>query len=113
VLVLGDRSGLTPECTTGETRDSADLRLPGVQSELARAVLAVGKPVALVLLLVALLLALVGGAAQWLLRTEAGTRWLLAHKPENPIYALLADELLEFLPSPMAERLLREFGEDN
>lgn len=40
-------------------------------------------------------------------------RWLLAHKPENPIYALLADELLEFLPSPMAERLLREFGEDN
>ena len=49
VLVLGDRSGLTPACTTGETRDSADLHLPGVQSELARAVLAVGKPVALVL----------------------------------------------------------------
>ena len=49
VLVLGDRSGLTLNCTTGETRDSADLRLPGVQSELAQALLAVGKPVALVL----------------------------------------------------------------
>ena len=49
VLVLGDRSGLTPNCTTGETRDSVDLRLPGVQGELAQAVLAVGNPVALVL----------------------------------------------------------------
>jgi beta-glucosidase len=35
VLVLGDRSGLTLDCTTGETRDSADLRLPGVQENLA------------------------------------------------------------------------------
>jgi beta-glucosidase len=38
-----------PSCTTGETRDSADLRLPGVQEELARAVLATGKPVVAVL----------------------------------------------------------------
>ncbi len=50
ILVLGDRSGLMPECTTGETRDSADLRLPGVQEDLARAVLATGKPVAAVLI---------------------------------------------------------------
>jgi beta-glucosidase len=49
VLVLGDRSGLTPDCTTGETRDSADLGLPGVQADLARAVLAAGKPVVAVL----------------------------------------------------------------
>jgi len=49
LLVLGDRSGLVPECSTGETRDSADLRLPGVQNELAQAVLAVGKPVVVVL----------------------------------------------------------------
>jgi beta-glucosidase len=49
ILVLGDRSGLTPECTTGETRDSADLRLPGVQEELARAIIATGKPVVVVL----------------------------------------------------------------
>ena len=49
VLVLGDRSGLTRDCSTGETRDSADLRLPGVQNELAQAILATGKPVAVVL----------------------------------------------------------------
>ena len=50
VLVLGDRSGLTPECTTGETRDSADLRLPGIQEELFQAIQATGKPVAVVLI---------------------------------------------------------------
>ncbi len=50
ILVLGDRSGLTPECTTGETRDSAHLRLPGVQEDLVKAVLAIGKPVAAVLI---------------------------------------------------------------
>lgn len=50
VLVLGDRSGLLPHCTTGETRDSASLRLPGVQNELAQAILATGKPVAVVLI---------------------------------------------------------------
>jgi beta-glucosidase len=49
VLVLGDRSGLLPDCTTGETRDSVDLRLPGVQGELAQAVFATGKPVVVVL----------------------------------------------------------------
>ena len=49
VLVLGDRSGLTPECTTGETRDSAALRLPGAQEELARRIIETGKPVAVVL----------------------------------------------------------------
>jgi beta-glucosidase len=50
VLVLGDRSGLKVDCTTGETRDSVDLRLPGVQNELAKAVLAIGKPVVVVLI---------------------------------------------------------------
>jgi len=50
VLVLGDHSGLVPSCTTGETRDSADLKLPGVQEELARAVIAAGKPVVVVLI---------------------------------------------------------------
>ncbi|MCE1254948.1 MAG: glycoside hydrolase family 3 C-terminal domain-containing protein [Anaerolineae bacterium] len=49
VLVLGDISGLSPVCTTGETRDSVDLRLPGVQEELAQAILATGKPVVAVL----------------------------------------------------------------
>jgi beta-glucosidase len=50
VLVLGDRSGLVPNCTTGETRDTADLRLPGVQEDLARVILATGKPVVAVLI---------------------------------------------------------------
>ncbi len=49
VLVLGDKSGLTPDCTCGETRDSANLGLPGVQAELVQVVAATGKPVAVVL----------------------------------------------------------------
>ena len=49
LLVLGDHSGLLPDCTTGETRDSVDLCLPGVQNELAQAVFDSGKPVVLVL----------------------------------------------------------------
>jgi beta-glucosidase len=50
VLVLGDKSGLTPDCTCGETRDSSDIRLPGVQQQLVDAILATGKPVAVVLI---------------------------------------------------------------
>jgi beta-glucosidase len=50
VLVLGDRSGLVPSCTSGETRDRVELGLPGVQEDLARAIVAVGKPVAAVLI---------------------------------------------------------------
>ncbi|MEW5939026.1 MAG: glycoside hydrolase family 3 N-terminal domain-containing protein [Chloroflexota bacterium] len=50
ILVLGDKSGLTPDCTSGETRDSSDLRLPGMQEDLARALLATGKPVVVVLI---------------------------------------------------------------
>jgi beta-glucosidase len=50
LLVLGDRSGLLPHCSTGETRDSASLQLPGVQNDLAQAVLDTGKPVIVVLI---------------------------------------------------------------
>jgi len=49
ILVLGDKSGLTPDCTAGETRDRAELGLPGVQEDLARAIVAAGKPVVAVL----------------------------------------------------------------
>jgi beta-glucosidase len=49
VVVVGDRSGMTQECTSGETRDLAGLRLPGVQEELVRAVARTGTPVVLVL----------------------------------------------------------------
>ena len=49
VLVMGGKSGLTWDCTTGEFRDATDLGLPGVQEKLINTVLATGKPVALVL----------------------------------------------------------------
>lgn len=50
VVVLGHKSGLAYDCTTGEFRDSTDLGLPGVQAELLRAILETGKPVVLVLI---------------------------------------------------------------
>lgn len=49
VMVMGDKAGLTLDCTSGETRDRAFLDLPGVQEELVRAVVATGTPVVLVL----------------------------------------------------------------
>ena len=49
VLVMGDRSGLAWECSTGEFRDAADLHLPGVQESLVKTILETGKPVVLVL----------------------------------------------------------------
>ena len=49
VLVIGDKAGLTDDCTSGESRDVASLDLPGVQEDLARAVVATGTPVVLVL----------------------------------------------------------------
>ncbi len=49
LLVLGDRAGSTPNCTVGETRDSGDLILPGVQEKLASVIFATGKPVIVVL----------------------------------------------------------------
>jgi beta-xylosidase len=50
VLAVGDRPGMFGRGTTGEGSDVADLRLPGVQPELVRAVLATGTPVVLVVL---------------------------------------------------------------
>jgi beta-glucosidase len=50
VLVLGDRSGLTLDATSGETRDSSTLHLPAIQEELLKVVAATGKPVIVVLL---------------------------------------------------------------
>jgi beta-glucosidase len=49
IVMLGDKSGLTAECTSGESRDRASLDLPGVQGELLHAVAATGTPVVLVL----------------------------------------------------------------
>lgn len=50
VMVMGERSGLTEDCTTGESRDVTSLRLSGVQEELVHAVAATGTPVVLVLI---------------------------------------------------------------
>lgn len=50
VLAVGDRAGLFGRGTSGEGCDAVDLRLPGVQPELVRAVLATGTPVVVVLL---------------------------------------------------------------
>lgn len=49
VVALGDKSGLTPDCTSGETRDVANLKLPGVQEELILELAEAGVPIVLVL----------------------------------------------------------------
>lgn len=48
VLAVGDRAGMFGRGTSGEGCDAVDLRLPGVQGDLVRAVLATGTPVVLV-----------------------------------------------------------------
>ena len=49
VVVVGDKSGLMPDNTSGEMRDRETLGLPGVQEELVQAVYDTGTPVVLVL----------------------------------------------------------------
>jgi beta-glucosidase len=49
ILTFGDISGLGIEHTVGETRDSATLRLSGVQQDLIEAIHATGTPIVLVL----------------------------------------------------------------
>jgi beta-glucosidase len=50
VVVVGEKSGLAIDCTSGEFRDRADLDLPGVQEKLVRAVCETGRPVVVVLI---------------------------------------------------------------
>ncbi|HYK30956.1 MAG TPA: glycoside hydrolase family 3 N-terminal domain-containing protein [Streptosporangiaceae bacterium] len=50
VAVLGDESALFGRGSTGEGSDVSDLRLPGVQAELLGELVALGKPVVLVLI---------------------------------------------------------------
>ncbi|MEP7291088.1 MAG: glycoside hydrolase family 3 protein, partial [Chloroflexota bacterium] len=49
IVVVGDKAGLTDDCTSGEARDRADLDLPGVQSQLVKAIYETGTPIVLVL----------------------------------------------------------------
>lgn len=50
VVVVGDKAGLTDSCSSGESRDRAELGLPGVQAQLVRAVAGTGTPVVVVLM---------------------------------------------------------------
>lgn len=50
ILVMGDKAGLTADCTSGEARDRAILDLPGVQGDLVRAIYDIGTPIVLVLI---------------------------------------------------------------
>lgn len=50
VVVVGDKSGLIEDCTSGETRDRADLDLPGVQEELVKVLYETGTPMIIVLI---------------------------------------------------------------
>lgn len=49
IVVVGDKAGLAPDCSTGEFRDRTALGLPGVQEELVRAVIETGTPTVVVL----------------------------------------------------------------
>jgi beta-glucosidase len=49
IVVVGDKAGLTDDCTTGEARDRAVLDLPGVQADLVKAIYDTGTPVVLLL----------------------------------------------------------------
>jgi len=50
VLAIGDRAGMFGKGTSGEGCDSVDLRLPGLQHQLAAAVLDTGTPVVLMII---------------------------------------------------------------
>jgi beta-glucosidase len=49
IVVVGDKSGLMPDNTSGEMRDRETLGLPGVQEDLVKAIYETGTPVVLVL----------------------------------------------------------------
>lgn len=50
VVVVGDKSGLVKDCTSGESRDRADLNLPGIQEELVKVLYETGTPIIVVLI---------------------------------------------------------------
>lgn len=49
IVVVGDKSGIIMDCTSGESRDRADLNLPGVQGDLIKAVYDTCTPVIVIL----------------------------------------------------------------
>jgi len=89
IVVLGERSGLTDNATTGEFRDRLDLGFMGRQQELLEAVVATGTPVVLVV---------VSGrplAIEWAARHCAAVllAWVPGEAgPEAIVAALVGDE---------------------
>lgn len=49
ILVVGDKAGLRLDCTSGESRDRASLRLPGVQEDLVKEIVSVNPNTVVVL----------------------------------------------------------------
>jgi beta-glucosidase len=49
IVAVGGRSGLTPDCTSGEFRDAASLALTGAQQTLVETLAATGTPIVVVL----------------------------------------------------------------
>ncbi|MDD3338658.1 MAG: glycoside hydrolase family 3 N-terminal domain-containing protein [Lachnospiraceae bacterium] len=49
IVCVGDQSGITMKCTTGESCDRSQLTLPGIQEKLIRKIVETGVPVILVL----------------------------------------------------------------
>jgi len=50
ILVMGGKSGMIKDCSSGEFRDRTRLTLPGVQEDLVREIYATGTPIILVLI---------------------------------------------------------------
>jgi len=50
IVCVGGKSGLMPDCTSGEFRDACDLGLTGVQQRLVEAVVSTGTPTVVVLI---------------------------------------------------------------
>jgi beta-glucosidase len=50
IIVLGEKAGLVEDCTSGESRDRASIKLPGVQEDLIKEVYTTGVPIILVLI---------------------------------------------------------------
>ncbi|MFX1573513.1 MAG: glycoside hydrolase family 3 N-terminal domain-containing protein [Promethearchaeota archaeon] len=50
ILVMGGKSGMTLDCTSGEGRDRDRLTIPGVQEELIREIYSTGTPIVLILI---------------------------------------------------------------
>jgi beta-glucosidase len=89
IMVMGDKSGLTDDCTTGEFHDRTSFDLPGVQEDLVRAVIETGTPVVLVLV------AGRPGASSWLHEHCAAVvmAWLPGEEGADAIADVLCGEV--------------------